>query len=314
MSLTTENTTVTTTTAPSLLFSNAGMNFANLFPPSPCPNTSASDLSAVLPSINRVAVRLPPFWSDDPEMWFVQIEQQFLLAGITSEDTKFSYVAGHLEPKYAAEVRDILTNPPAQNKYVRLKTELIKRLSESQENKVRRLLEHEEIGDRKPSQFLRHLRSYAGSIVPDEVLRPLWLSRLPSTIQAILASRSKSPLDDMAELADAIAETITPRGHVAETQVQKPESLEALMQRMILVMTSQIEEVKNTLRQEISAATARDHNHFRGRSRNRSFSRDSRNRSQSRKDGRCWYHRKFGASAEKCTKPCSYSENSQTGR
>ncbi|XP_033231558.1 uncharacterized protein LOC117182579 [Belonocnema kinseyi] len=290
------------------------MNFANLVPPTSHPSTNTSDLREIFPSIHRVAVRLPAFWPDDPEMWFVQIEQQFLLAGITSEDTKFSYVAGHLEPKYAAEVRDILTNPPSQNRYVKLKTELIKRLSESQENKVKRLLEHEEIGDRKPSQILRHLRSYAGSIVSDEVLRPLWLSRLPSTIQAILASRSQSPLDDMAELADAIAETITPRGRVAEMQVSNPESLETLMQCMILVMTSQIEEVKNALRQEISAATANNHNRFRGRSRNRSFSRDSRDRSQSRKDGRCWYHRKFGECAVKCTKPCSYSENSQTGR
>ncbi|KYN42049.1 hypothetical protein ALC56_03518, partial [Trachymyrmex septentrionalis] len=34
----------------------------------------------------------------------------------------------------------------------------------------RRLLEHEEIGDRKPSQFLRHLRNLAGYVSEDKVL------------------------------------------------------------------------------------------------------------------------------------------------
>ena len=260
-------------------------------------------------------MRLPPFWPEDPEMWFVQIEQQFAVSDITSENTKFSDVFGNLEPKYASEVRDVLTNPPTQNRYTKLKTELIKRLSETQENKVRRLLEHEEIGDRKPSQFLSHLRSLAGTVAPDDVLRPLWLSRLPSGTQAILATRTQSPLNEMAELADVVAETLAPRGRIAEVQAHNTiETLESLMQRMMPTMTTHIEEVKNSLRQEIVAVAYPSRNRknvFRGKSRDRSR---SRGRSQNRGDGICSYHRKFGSSAQKCTKPCSYSENSLAER
>ena len=303
--------TSTTPTTATTTASTANLTISGTIP---ALHSDISQLPTTFPSVNRVAVRLPPFWPEDPEMWFVQIEQQFALSDITSEHTKFSYVVGNLEPKYASEVRDVLTNPPTQNRYTKLKTELIKRLSETQENKVRRLLEHEEIGDRKPSQFLRHLRSLAGTVVPDDVLRPLWLSRLPSEIQAIVATRTQSPLDEMAELADVVAETLAPRGRIAEVQAHNnTETLESLMQRMILTMTSHIEEVKNSLKQEIAAVahSSRNNRGFRGKSRDRSR---SSGRSQNRSDGICWYHRKFSASAQKCTKPCSYSENSLAGR
>ena len=76
-------------------------------------------------------------------MWFAQVETQFALAGITTEDTKFNYVAGNLDSKYAIEIRDILTSPPENVKYTKLKSELIRRLSAAQDQKTRRLLEHE---------------------------------------------------------------------------------------------------------------------------------------------------------------------------
>ena len=115
-------------------------------------------------------------------------------------------MVGALDAKFAHEVRDIIVNPPATGQYEKLKTELVKRLATTQEQKTRRLLEHEEIGDRKPSQFLRHLRSLAGTVVPDKVIRTLWLGRLPQTMQGILTTRKDDDLDATAELADAIAD------------------------------------------------------------------------------------------------------------
>lgn len=122
-------------------------------------------------TIDRVAIKIPPFWAHYPELWFRQVENQFALSGITSDDTKFHYITGNLKARYAADVRDILFNPPVTRRYQLLKTELIRRLGTSQEKKLRQLLEHEEIGDRKPSQFLRHLRGLAGTAVPDELLK-----------------------------------------------------------------------------------------------------------------------------------------------
>ncbi|KYN12687.1 hypothetical protein ALC57_15140 [Trachymyrmex cornetzi] len=100
--------------------------------------------------VSRVGMRMPEFTPADPELRFNIVDRSFQAAGITSEAMKFGYALTALGPHYTAEVRDIIMNPPAERPYESLKTELVKRLSLSQEHKTRRLLEHEEIGDRKP--------------------------------------------------------------------------------------------------------------------------------------------------------------------
>ncbi|XP_028158714.1 uncharacterized protein LOC114351635 [Ostrinia furnacalis] len=155
----------------------------------------------------RVSVKLPPFWTDRPAIWFAQAEAQFHLAGITADSTKFCHVIATIDQRVIGEIEDIVMNPPEENKYGKLKEELIRRLSTSEEQRVRRLLSEEELGDRKPSTFLRHLRSLAGSTLKDDnLLRQLWLRRLPNQVQAILAAQADLTLDKLADLADRITE------------------------------------------------------------------------------------------------------------
>ncbi|XP_061717557.1 uncharacterized protein LOC133525286 [Cydia pomonella] len=150
----------------------------------------------------RVGVKVPPFYPDKPALWFAQLEGQFRLSRVTTDETKFYYAMAQLEPQYAAEVEDIITSPPDEDKYGKLKTELIKRLSASRERKVQQVLNLEELGDRKPSQFLRHLQHLAGPGLPEDFLRSIWVNRLPQRTQDIVASQLKSSLEDLAELAD----------------------------------------------------------------------------------------------------------------
>ncbi|KYM97057.1 hypothetical protein ALC62_12268 [Cyphomyrmex costatus] len=123
--------------------------------------------------VSRVGMRMPEFTPADPELWFHIVDRSFQAAGIAADATKFGYALTAIGPRYTMEVRDIIINPPAERAYEILKAEVIKRLSLSQEHKTRRLLEHEEIGDRKPSQFLRHLRGLAGNAVGDGILRTI---------------------------------------------------------------------------------------------------------------------------------------------
>jgi hypothetical protein len=64
--------------------------------------------------ISRVAVRLPPFWPERPDVWFSQADAQFSLAGITNETTKFHHVISQLDQRYAEEVDDLITSPPSE--------------------------------------------------------------------------------------------------------------------------------------------------------------------------------------------------------
>ena len=91
--------------------------------------------------IHRSTVRLPPFWPDRPGLWFTQAEGQFELASVNRERTKFNYVISQLEYRHAAEVEDIMS-PPANNTYTTLKTELVRHLSASRDQRVRQFLTH----------------------------------------------------------------------------------------------------------------------------------------------------------------------------
>lgn len=88
---------------------------------------------------------------------------------------KYNSVVAHIGTKIAREVADIIWNPPDKNKYETIKKELIHRFGASQINQ-KMLLEREEIGDRTPSQFLRHMRALAGQAVTDDFLWTLWMN------------------------------------------------------------------------------------------------------------------------------------------
>ncbi|KAJ8718381.1 hypothetical protein PYW08_002618 [Mythimna loreyi] len=267
--------------------------------------------AAASQDVYRVGVRVPPFWPEKPAIWFAQMEGQFVISNITADTTKFFYVVGHLDSRYAAEVEDIIMNPPATDKYDRLKTELIKRLSKSKEKKVHQLLTHEELGDRKPSQFLRHLQHLAGPEVPDEFLRTIWSSRLPSNIQSIIASQASSPLDVLADLADRIHDVV-PRGHeVAATSSTQGVCDLFTINKQMSELTKQVEFLTQKVNDLSRLSRSKTRN-------DRSSSRLNRqNRSQSRKNihPTCWYHFKFGEKATKCDQPCDFKqENSKSSQ
>ncbi|XP_023316038.1 uncharacterized protein LOC111693963 [Trichogramma pretiosum] len=174
--------------------------------------------------VNRVAVKLPAFWMDKPAVWFAQAEAQFALADITVELTKYYHVISQLDVRAAAEVEDIISNPPGVEPYTNLKQHLIQRLSTSEEQRVRQLLHDEELGDRKPSQFLRHLKSLASpTAVQPNLLRHLWLRRLPTHVQAVLTARPELSLEQLSDLADKIVE-ISPISsvHAVADAVEQP--------------------------------------------------------------------------------------------
>jgi hypothetical protein len=259
--------------------------------------------------ISRVAIRLPPFWAERPAVWFAQAKAQFSLASITSEKMKFFNVISQLDHRYATEVEDIITYPPERDPYTTLKAKLVGRLTPLKDQRIRQLLTLE-MGNRKLSQFLRHLRSLAPD-APEDFLRTIWAGRLPPNIQAHLACKKNCSLYTAARCADRISE-VAPQPALASVT---PTPNTTTIQQEILELSHQVA--------ALSAKKDRPRKSFRDLSPNprnlyhnsrdhcpgpRNHRQSSRSSSRDREPTLCWYHCCFGDRAQKCTPPCDYHQ------
>ncbi|XP_071504495.1 uncharacterized protein [Diadema antillarum] len=294
--------------------------------------------------IGTVSIKLPPFWANDPQIWFAQAEAQFSTRGISKEETKYAYVIAALSPEVAQDVRDLIVNPPSANQYTKLKQTLIARMSESEQRRVKRLLTEEELGDRKPSQLLRRMEQLVGDQTLEKgILKQLFLQRLPQNVRLILASTSDAlTLQELAELADRIVDAHVPGVNTmtASPPIIAPVSSSGGNSRgvtppaTLAQLTSELAEVKRAL---IDLTFSVKKMQQRGRSRSRSTAgRGAKTPSQhngqhgqqsqganaaaaasSDQPGAntqqlCFYHYRFGANAHRCTQPCSYKGNDVT--
>ncbi|GFX44924.1 retrovirus-related Pol polyprotein from transposon 17.6 [Trichonephila clavipes] len=190
--------------------------------------------SQLHPALERVSVKVPPFWRPNPEIWFSQMESQFVLAGITTEITTFHHVVSALQPEELGIVGDILLNLPAVKPYAALRARLCSQYAESEEQRLRGLISGMQLGDRKPSRLLLEMRSLADSRILEELLKSLFLQRLPTHVQQILAI-SNDQLDKLAEMADGIMAVAnpTPSVHVIDAEKQD-------LQTMLLEISSRL--------------------------------------------------------------------------
>lgn len=249
--------------------------------------------------VNRVSIRTPPFSSERPGLWFASLEAQFAINQISKEITKFHYAVAHLDTSCTHEVEDIIVNPPKENCYQVLKDAIISRFSESREQKIRRLLEKEQLDDRKPSTFYRHLKSLAGVPFPEELLKSIWLGRLPRYIQTVLTAQQLTTAEELSTLADKLIEINAAPAQVCSTHSEASTST-------VDRLAKQVEELTRAV-----AALSAGNSTPRGRNRSRGR---GRSRSRSRNPDLCFYHDRFAAQALKCVKPCKWSGSPPSGQ
>jgi hypothetical protein len=151
---------------------------------------------------NAVAIKLPTFWTEDPDVWFTQVESQFAVRNITTDQTRYHYVVAALNTSTAAEVRASLLAPPDDNKYQALKTALLAAYSRSQAQKDSELLAMSGLGDKTPTALLRRLRGLNSD--PATIFRAFFLAQLPAEVRGVLAAQNLPDLDDLAKAADRI--------------------------------------------------------------------------------------------------------------
>lgn len=245
--------------------------------------TAITASTATTPTtVHAVSLKLPDFWPDEPDIWFAQAESQFTLRNITAEATKFHYVVAVLDGQTARRVGDLLRSPPTTDPYSQLKKRLLSTFSLSERERAARLLDLEDLGDRKPSALVDNILALAGSGNRDFLLRELFLRKLPESVRAIVASSSTTDLRAL--------------GAEADRHFSTAGALISAAEKMPSVLPVAMDEVQASWRPRNAT------------------SKPPRNCPNRSSEGLCYYHNRFGASAKKCRFPCAWENYRASNR
>lgn len=130
-------------------------------------------------------------------------------------------------------------------------------------------------------------------MVPDQLLKTLWLGRLPTQIQTILATRPNDPLAELAEQADRIYEvTLHNVASTSATSATSHTSSAPQLKKATLSLEEQIQQLTKKVEKLIKERKKPP----------------SQNKEKTDNPKYCYYHNKFGEKARKCTQPCTYKK------
>lgn len=268
--------------------------------------------------VHVVSVKLPLFWKDDPAAWFSYVESTFNLRNITVQRTKFDHLVTSLPFEVVREVKDVIDNP-GEEPYNKLKNTLISRTSISERDRLRQLLSKEDLGDRKPTQLLRHMKNLLGANIinfDQKLLRELFTQRLSTDIQQVLAATPvDTDLDSLAEIADRVMDVNNNNTvnairspHVPDTPSVDP-TISAVMNKPTTSTPNNLYQLISDLSKQVSELALEVKNL---KARN-NHSRSRRSRSNNKQQNNiCFYHQKYGDKARKCNLPCSYQGNDKS--
>lgn len=264
----------------------------------PQPPTDIKLEDAGLATIS-LASRIPEFWTDQPKVWFIQLEAT-LAPQKLGDLPRYNILITKLGKEVIQQVTDILVNPPEVNKYEQLKERLLAIYEETESRQIQKLIGEMELGDQKPSHLLRRMQDLARGKLNDNTLSVLWQNHLPSTVRAVLAATDTRELDRLAKIADKVVES-TQSQTITEIATRDAFSDVATLTAEIAKLNEKVEKLSR--RAESSGRTT-----FRSRSQSRGRDRSVSRRTPESPDWLCRYHFRFRQRANRCEKPCSWKK------
>lgn len=152
-------------------------------------------------STNAVTVKPPAFMASNPSAWFIILEAQFHLAGISNTSTKFYHALAALPVEVVSK---LYSTDLTSTDYDDLKKKILN-LHEASKPEIFENFLREKPLTGKPSHFLvemQHLAAKAG--VGEDLVRHKFQQALPSNIAPIIATQKSTPLNDLGKLADEL--------------------------------------------------------------------------------------------------------------
>lgn len=242
------------------------------------------------PTSGRHNLKLPHFYRKNVDIWVEQVHSAFSTAGIFDEASRFHITIANLESDVVEMVSDLVFSPPPQTPFITLCGRLKKEFGLSAAQKMEQLMSIR-LETSKPSHLLREMRRLAGNTVSAEFLTTLFLQKLPPIARAVL-STATCDLAALAEQADLIMEqpslSICPISNNLPVPTSPTED----------DRFSRLEQQLQSLHMSVDAI------------RKGATPPQSKNSHTTGTPVLCYFHRRFGTRARKCTQPCSFvSEN-----
>lgn len=226
---------------------------------------------------NAVALKLPTFWTSQPQVWFEQAEAQFHIRQITADTTKYYYVVGALDQETAGHIIDYLRHPPADEKYEGIKRLLNNTFGATRRARAAKLLHMGGLGDRKPSVLMNEMLALMDGHKPCLLFEQVFLEQMPDDIRLILADDDFTDPRRLAARADELW--------------QAKQQSEAVINNVVAV-TRRVPPTTSAPANEGKVTPPVSAN----------------------KDKWCYYHQKWGAEARRCRPPCTHPGNGMAGR
>ena len=251
-------------------------------------NAASDAIAAAAPNLN-----LPPFPSTDATPWFLRVEALFRLRAITSPSRKADYVIGALPTDVFDQISGWLSSQEDAVQYSDLKQQIIRRCSPTPEERSKRIMDllRLPLGDQRPSAAFREMKSLSTLLQPDgstktlDLVRVLWLLRLPQDIRAMITKFSSMSEDELLEQADSLLGAST----MASTS-----STVAATSSTVAATTPEDDDDDPP----VMAAQQR-----------RLRLRPQRPPAEVSRRSPCYFHKRFGSNARNCRYPCSFSKN-----
>lgn len=161
--------------------------------------------------ISRISIKTPPFYIKHVNIWFRQLESQFVLGGIKNSATKFHHAWAAIPENIAVDVpEDTLDTAD----YDSLKRSILQLSEKSTMTLLQEALKPVELGDDRPSHLLRTIRRSMkeADVNDDNIVRHQFMQAMPSNIRITLASHTGKALDELAMIADTLRDTLSVYG------------------------------------------------------------------------------------------------------
>ena len=229
--------------------------------------------------VNKIAVKLPDFWTEDPDLWFMHAESAFRNSHITQSRTKFDHVIQKLPQAIMISVRSLVmaSNSSSSTPYEDLKAKLVSSYTLTRWQRVTKVIHHPALGDRRPTAMMDSMLALLPEDeVPGSLFLGLFLERLPVEMRDHLVAQDFKNPSELALHADKLWDA---------RRVQPVDSLLA------------------------AAFSPTSPSRSRGRG-----STSPVRRSQTPgpvNSGECYFHKRFGNAANNCRPPCSFQGNAR---